>query len=239
MSMSRSPGDLMVLFLLPTGRAAAYEAESVSDDGAVRIQLRPVSPVDSGAIKLLGEATGAIGVAYSYYAFLGSLKTSSSKIDANGEETWTLAFERNPRLNNPEFHTDMAFGSYSADELARLRARRILLNEKLPGIGDQANDAMFEVFVRGMGTPVRATESPLPALYKDYGADPQRFARLASLFCVFLLILTKTVRTIDQLTIQAPVDRSCRVMFKGTRHRPYSNQPPTEIEVNGICRLES
>ncbi len=127
---------------------------------------------------------------------------------------------------------------YSADQIAELRARRILLNEPLPKEGrDPLNQGVLESFVRGRSaSPIKVNDSPIPMIYQDLKGDPARFMSIARLFCASFLVLSGTVETISKLELEL-TGQSLHVVFRGQRRRVYVNVDPPHIEVDGSLDL--
>jgi hypothetical protein len=128
----------------------------------------------------------------------------------------------------------------SADKIAEIRARRILLDERLSKLRkgrDRMNDTMFEVFVRGSNVPLEVERSPFPALYRDLKSDQSLFLAAARLVGVLWLRLSGTVEHIFQLDFRMDGDAALTVEFEGQRQRQYSNHEPAIIRVDGKCPL--
>ena len=99
------------------------------------------------------------------------------------------------------------------DEIAKIRARRILLDEKLedanPVLGQSNvfNQAMSEVYIRGMSSSsheprLQVTESPIPQLYRQFGQTPERFKKFARLTSILYLKLSNTIENVLQLDLE-------------------------------------
>lgn len=141
---------------------------------------------------------------------------------------------------------DVTFGSISPDQIAEMRARRILLDEKLEelpknfqnqtGFARLANQAMLESFIRGQ-TKLKVLESPIPHLYRSFGRTVERFRKFAHLASVLYLKLSNTVEDILQLDLELLNQRQLQVRFKGRRRQRAVNVEPSNLEVNGICSL--
>lgn len=103
---------------------------------------------------------------------------------------------------------EMSTNGMSADDIARLRARRILLDETLQasparsGVGF-GEDGMLETLVRGLNTSVEVVRSPLPELARNIGvADKRRVLAAAELTAVLWLRLSGTVTHIFELELK-------------------------------------
>lgn len=139
---------------------------------------------------------------------------------------------------------EVEFNNISSDQIAEMRARRILLNEKLGGINQTgplgfSNDPMLESFIEGrMSSSLQVSKSPIPDLYQSFGQTPERFPKLARLASVLYLKLSNTVEDIFELDLELLNPRQLQVNFKGRRRQRYTNAEPPIIQVSGICPLE-
>jgi hypothetical protein len=139
---------------------------------------------------------------------------------------------------------EMALGNYTPDQIAEMRARRILLDEKISGpgrINDKSitnlNDALLEAFIQGINTPIRVKQSPLPSLYKATESDVHDFLAYARLLAVLWLKLSGVVEHIYRLDMSMQSESELAVSFEGQRPRTYVNQVPSVIKVDGVCLL--
>ena len=132
---------------------------------------------------------------------------------------------------------EMAVASYSADDLAEMRARRILLNDPPPIAENQRstdpNKMMLEIFVRRNGGRGEIRSSPIPEVYAAFEARPRAFEAVSKLFAVLFLRLGAVVQTIHELDIRLEADGRARVHFVGERHRVYENRAPAVLRVDG------
>ena len=158
-------------------------------------------------------------------------------------------------------HHENRFGELTGDQLAELRAKRILLNQKL-GV---ASPWLFEYRVRnGISQQYKnglvVHESPIPQLYLAFQETPEQFIKFARLVSVLFLKLTHTVEEILQLKLElqesaeflghsngenhrAPRYQkmqkgpALKVHFKGRRHQYFPIRDATILEFEGICPL--
>jgi hypothetical protein len=142
------------------------------------------------------------------------------------------------------FGSEMAYGSISADELAAMRARYILLNEKpiIPGRRNQYDpleQGLFEAFVQGISSRVEVKGSVFPSLWKELKGDAAKFLPLARLWSVFHLITSNTCEYILDLKLGPIKAGVMHVQFRGQRKKVYSNVDPYIIEFEGDCDLNS
>lgn len=138
----------------------------------------------------------------------------------------------------------MSYNNLSADQIAEMRARFILLNEAPVQNRKQEprhnlNDTMLEVFVSGLKSRVKVEGSVFPDLWKNVNKDVTTFLPVARLWSVFHLITSNTCQYILELTI-GPVDNEkVYIKFRGQRAKRYSNVDPYIMIFEGVCNLNS
>lgn len=135
---------------------------------------------------------------------------------------------------------EMSLGGTSADNLAEMRARRLLLNENPYVESRDINAITEEIFIRGQETVVQVAKSPFPELYQHFGSDPTKFLSVAWITAAAYLKLSACVIevVILQLSlIRMGVPVGLNVSFKGRRKKQYQNRPPHEVIVEGTCNL--
>ena len=122
----------------------------------------------------------------------------------------------------------------SADQIAELRASRILFNEPAPIVG-HALHALGgpEMLIRGPDIQFPVERSPLPELLAHLSrGKPARAAWVqVRLLLIFYLCRSECVETVDLLRLTIAGDRLKRITFRGTRRRVYDNVPPKVIEL--------
>ncbi len=167
----------------------------------------------------------------------------------SGSQTiWKVVLKNIGSSQTASFTSEMAIGDVSADQIAEMRARRILLNENPTAnslSSHQVNapyQEMLESFVRGFGlsqneTRIQVLESPIPNLYRNFGNTAGRFLKFVRLASVFFLKLSGTVEDILELEFELLSPEQLQVRFRGRRHRRYTNVEPLVIEFDGICPL--
>lgn len=235
----------LVLFTLPQGDFVVVEARKVetqeSQDpwgrgpGTVVLELVTENAQTTAAIRTLRQGGQGVALAYGSDAFLGHVKEAQQTRE-NGEERWRVVFQ--PRENTPAgILQDIATDGYSGDDIAELRARRILLDEALPGRRGQGYDTLDDL-VQGVSTPIRAVGSPFRTVYESMGLeDAPSFLAAARLFAVLWLKLSNTVGDIWRLDL-ALDGKDLQVDFEGQRRKQYENSEPATIRVKGTMSLE-
>ena len=139
------------------------------------------------------------------------------------------------------------FGS-TDDQIAEMRARRILLNENLDSPNSlQTHNIGFdqlisEIQIRGMESSphepnIQVIESPIPLLYQQFKQTPEKFKKYARLVSILYLILSNTVENILQLDLELRGPTQLYVKFKGVCPKVASNVEASVLEFEGICPL--
>ena len=228
----RSP---LVLLSSREGKNLFVRAESIEIAEAIKLVLLPSNPRENAFFAGLRDNWRKdVDIAYDLTALSGRIQ-SVKQARSSGRDVWTLEV----KSEEPSWAMEAAFNNMSADEIAELRARRILLDEKLMKrrMRGDPNDVMFDVFVRGTNAALAVQQSPFPALYRDLKGDRDFFLAAARLVGVLWLRLSGTVEHVFQLDLRLQGDGALVVHFEGQRHRQYVNQEPAIIRFDGTCQL--
>ena len=157
----------------------------------------------------------------------------------SGSQTvWKVVLQENSRGQDINLSRDATVWNITPDQIAEMRARRILLNEKT----DELPRRELESYIRGSALPehdliLEVPESPIPALYQSYGQTVERFQKFAHLAAVLHLKLSDTIGDVLQLDLKLLDSKQLQVRFKGRRPRATTTTGPAIIEVDGICPL--
>lgn len=135
--------------------------------------------------------------------------------------------------------------TYSANDIAELRGRRLLLNDPLQLVTDAwlcesalIDRQMFESLIQGIDTPVKVENCVLLSLYLVYRDRPELFLKLARLVAIFSLKAGGVVEQVLELSL-GPIDKvRVHVRFQGKRRKLCVNHEPAVIEIEGDCHLE-
>ena len=216
-------------------------ATSIESAQSITVDLVPDAGADRVLLEELGSRGGqTIGVAFGLAAFRGRV-SSITRTRTRGAESFRLVVS--PEPNGGAGFTEMGTTGYSADDIAMLRARRILLDETIStragGLpGPRYEDTMLDTLVRGLNTNRPVARSPLPSLYGQLeGTERSHFLRAACLTAVYWLWLSGTVEHVLELRLRLKGREALGVRFHGRRRRVYSNQEPVELRVEGDCPL--
>jgi predicted nucleotide-binding protein len=242
-SRSASPGigGASLVLMLPPGEAPIFvEASRIESGETVRMSLRPSDSKEAAVIDGLTHATqrNPLPVAFGTKAFYGRVTSVKHVMEAGGE-VW------NVELVPDEAGHDMGFNmtGYASEQVAEMRARRILLDEKLTEPGgryrrsNDLNSMLLEQSVAGGARNFEVPGSPFPGLYADIKDNEGLFLSAARLFAVLELLLTGTVERIHKLELVMQEGDQLAVNFEGQCRSEYVNKPPHVIKVEGVCNL--
>jgi hypothetical protein len=222
------------------------------DSTEISLELLPESPEETAFLRSLRRHINDAFARNVFIAFaLGEdaawVKPQEVVQIAYGSQTvWKIILKEERHKQNGSPLGDFTFGTISPDKMAEMRAKRILLDEKLealPGdfqnrIGPAGlfNETTLEMFVRG-GNGFQISASSIPSLYRSFGQTGKRFEKFARLTSVLQLKLSNTVDEILTLDLKLLNSKEVQVGFRGRRPRRYTNVEPSIIEFNGVCPL--
>jgi hypothetical protein len=206
-------------------------------------ELQPDLPADRAYFEtLVGNPfpSVSVGLAFGLTAILARIK-NVKHTRREGRDLFSVTFIPDEGRRRSGSY-DMGTSSLSADEIAELRARRILLDELPPTAHSKwhrsSEQSTVEMFVRGLGSELAVERSPLPDLFRrTRGGDRRRFLIAAKLLAVLWLKLTGTVEHVLELDISFASDSSLNIHFRGERARLYTNREPISFMVEGTCHL--
>ena len=167
--------------------------------------------------------------------------TSGSKI------VWKVVFKEEKHKQNKDPLGEFTFGPFTPEKIAVERAKRILLDKKLPelpadfqnrtGTVGLLNEATLEMCVRGTTNGLNISSSPIPPLYRFIGERQAQFEKFARLVSILYLKLSNTVEEVLHFDLKLLNPNQVEVKFKGQRRKRYINEKPYEFEVDGTCQL--
>ncbi|MGE5444562.1 MAG: toll/interleukin-1 receptor domain-containing protein [Ignavibacteriales bacterium] len=243
---THSEVDISNLVLLTSGEDSLFfmKYESIEVDKTIRLILLPEDSHDIAFLESLQKAARAsIGVAFSHKAELATFE-SGKLIQRNKRKEYLLDLK--PALIDYRSGSgfEISLEGYSSDKIAEMRARRILLDEKIPESKinnnktlTNLNTEMLEASIQGINTPVRVKQSPFPSLYKSTNNNTSIFLSYGQLLAVLWLRLSGVVEYIYRLALHMQDKSKLDVYFEGRRARAFSNVEPTVIRVEGTCYL--
>ena len=222
------------------------------DSTEISLELLPESSEETAFLRSLRENLSnrfAGGYIFAFALGEDAAWVSPQEVaqTTSGSQTvWKVVMKKDSRGQHDNPLSNMTFNKISPDQIAKMRARRILLDEKLEelpehfqnrtGIVGLANQATLEMFIRE-GNGFLTPESVIPPLYRSVGQTVGRFEKFARLISVLHLKLSGTVENVLQLDLKLLNSKQLQVRFKGRRPQYAVNVNPSIVEVNGICPL--
>ena len=231
----------LVLLVQPGGPALFVRTQRIRVRGKIiTLAIVPSDPRQTSAISALERSREAIGIAYNLTALFVRVKSVEQIIEH--EEVWHLELEEDEYATRGGLF-EVSFSGYSNEQIAEMRARRILLDEKVDdpryGTLDDFNKQFIENSLRGgYDSKFAIVRSPLPELYSELRQNIDEFREAAKLYSVLLLLLTHTVSDIFRIDFELKSKGTLSVDFEGARPPRYSNEDPILITVQGTCNLE-
>lgn len=211
---------------------------SISTEGVVTAIIHPRDPEEEAQLRSLNpqqyQHTGPVSFAYQNDG--GLLQVQEVKVDSESGRT-AITVSAKIIASSQSSLMEMAVNGYSADDIATLRARLLLLNE-LPAEHRQNEFMSIVGFIQGMNSAVKVEKGIFPNLWKHLQGQPELFVPLARLLAVFYLKASNTVEHILELSLGPVKNNVLPVSFRGQRKRAYANVAPSVIEVKGTCSLE-
>jgi hypothetical protein len=238
---ARNLSSLVLVFPLEGGFAPITALSHRLELGErLVMEVTPEDTTTAGILNSLRQRKDLqVGVAFGTTPVFGRLQ-DAKQIVTDGEERWLLTVAPSAEHIQGALG-EMSFGNTSADDIAEMRARRILLNEQVleaaAGQVDKLNAVMLEVLIRGMNMPITVKGSPFPRLFRELAGDPQYFVAVCRLFGILFLYLSATVDRIFRFELQLREPTMLEVEFEGQRPRKYVNVEPPILRVRGDCDL--
>jgi hypothetical protein len=230
---------------------AFYQARSVERPDAKRFNLKLVTDDAASDAQLealrssSSSGTQQVSFAYANDAFVVRCESMASTYEA-GASTWRLVLLKEDigyggDFSEVSYRDDARY--YSADDIARMRAERILLGTPAALSADRnsgrgLSSSVLESFVQGSGTPLKVTESPIRELGKKIPrTDSALFMTFARLLSLYYLKAGGVVERIERLALGPLKPESVHVVFRGLRRQKYQNVDAVVIDVQGDCPL--
>ena len=248
------PGEFALL-LTEDRKAYFFPVQSAYwNSTEISLELLPESSEDAAFLHSLRTNRGSIVPIRNPLAFaLGdhAAWVSPQEIAQNissSQTVWKVVLEEDSRGQYPV--DNITFSHISPDRIAEMRARRILLDEKLdekleelPVHFQNRTDmlgSLNQIALEGLiceGNGFQIPKSAIPFLYRSVGQTVGKFEKFARLISVLYLKLSNTVEDVLQLDLELLNPEELQIRFKGRCPRQGIGVEPPIIEVNGICRL--
>jgi hypothetical protein len=158
-----------------------FEADEVlhNADGTITVTIEVRSPEEIAWVKGIHAGRSDMRREMPFAHGDDGQVVSVAKVDgrsSGARQLWTLnLLPENIRYGGGSMEASVQ--GHSADEIAEMRAGRLLLNNPPAPPRDARRDGfdLVEMYVRGPNARLPADDCILPAVYKQYGRDPHRF----------------------------------------------------------------
>ncbi len=171
-----------------------------------------------------------------------------AQISTGGETVWEVVLNEDTTGKAFQHRTETVGSNFTSDQIANMRAKRLLLDEKLEVVSSLLTRTtvfdrmLLEDQIRGElssehGNRLQALISPIPELYRCFRKTPEKFKKFARLISVLYLKLSYTVEDILQLDVEFQSSGKLKVKFRGKQSQIDINKEPALLEFEGICPL--
>ena len=172
-----------------------------------------------------------------------------SQLSTEGRTVWEVFLAEDTTGKALKHRTETMYTEHlTLDQIAILRAKRLLLDEKIEAASSSLTQSsifhqmLLETQIRGelssqYGNRLQALTSPIPELYIHFKNSPETFLEYARLTSILYLRLSNTVEDIHQLDLKLVKPTELQVEFKGQRPQLYVDEKTTLIEFEGTCPL--
>ncbi len=212
----------------------------IESEATTVLHLTPITAHQTAFISSLRDSHDkAVAVAFGITAIVAKIE-KITQLREGGKEVWIATLQEDKNYSDNSL-LGASFNGWSSEDIAELRARRILLNEQIgrerSSMMDRLNAGMIENYVRGRNDYIGELHSPFPELYAKYQNDEAYFLSAARLFATLYLRLTGVVKHVLKLELKIQGNNRLSIKFEGQRPRYYSNVEPSIIKVKGSCLL--
>lgn len=207
-------------------------------DGSISIELTPRSGDEEVRIAAMrpGQFRGRTRLPFAVNNDAYEVQVEEVVSEYVGShQKWNLTLRNIPAQLG--FPMEMSVNGVGPDQIARMRAGRILLNDPPPRIGRGFGEGMLlESSIVGSSDRYQTKESVIREVFRKHGSTSE-WKEMARLKAVFLLKITGTVEHIIELALGTVRGNKVKVSFKGRRSQRYDNREPEIIEITGVCEL--
>lgn len=225
-----------------------YKAVLFERHGKARITLKLVSdsPEDDAALdRLRPDRQGwgkTIGFACQNDGGFAKIEKATSTSQDHAKE-WTFELTLDEDQHGGMWN-DISYNSndrlYTPDDVAELRAGRLLINNPPPPRRRSqgfANDLIESMIVGSGGSTVKIDECIVRKIVAQNRDNIEAGLNMARLEAVFRLKAAKVVESVLELSLGPLVGDKLAVRFRGQRQMRYDGETPETIVVEGDCEL--
>jgi hypothetical protein len=210
--------------------ALQLSATLAEDDAA----LNRLRPPEHGQ----GET---VGFAYQNEGGLARIGKATS-VSHGGNNVWTFELteedQHRTMLDDVSYNFDNR--QYSPDDVAELRAGRLLINSPPPPqrrSRGYSNDFFESIIAGTSGSPVKIDECIIRSIVAQNRNKLETGLIRARLESVFRLKMAGIVESVLELSLGPLVGTKLHVRFRGQRPFRYQSETPETINVEGECEI--
>jgi len=215
--------------------------------GRISIQLKASDSEEDAALRALRpqryQQPELMNFAYRNDGLLVRVQSVECESIA-GNDLWTIELKPEPLEYGGGIFEDIATDGYTGEDIARLRGKRILLNDPPPLPDDlpvrTAEDhkkVFLDGLIEGLMTPLKIRRCPLEQLYPQYRHKPKQYLEMGRLVTIFALKAGFVVEHVTELSLGPLVGGKLHVRFRGRRRKIFTNKDATIFEIEGDCNL--
>ncbi|MFG6101866.1 hypothetical protein U2F10_06410 [Leptothoe sp. EHU-05/26/07-4] len=217
-----------------------FQAKSSITDADRNILLK-IAPRNTEQAAVLKAHYSANSFSQRYTSFsdsneAGVMTVSSVTTESTaGKSIFNITLTPNQHSHSNSL-MDMGFNGYTADQIAELRARLILLGEPLP---KNISNYFPVKYTDSDNHSITLDKGVFPQLWKQLNTQSKLFLPKAWLWAVYNLKMCEIVESVLILELGPIKNKTMPIRFRGTRKKIYANKNPTVLEVTGNCTLSS
>lgn len=218
-------------------------------NGAITVRIKSESAEDDAAIRSLRPnyygQSDIIAFAYRNDGFFVRIKGIEEEFEGD-MCIWSLTLKPEDIQyggDSMECSYNAVDRSYSPTDIAELRGRRILLNNRPKPNQQNSNyhlseEAFLEVLIsKPYGKDINVDSCIFFKMYPQLKDQPQQFLELSRLAAIFYLKAGDVVEQVLELSLELIGTDKVHVKFRGQRRKVYLNAEPAIIEIEGDCIL--
>lgn len=225
-----------------------YHADRVHHEagGLIKLEIATENPEQEANLTALkGGRLGrpdSVSFAHRNDGTIAYIKDVSSEYRGD-KLVWTISLQPEPPEKFSSFTSEVSTThngkSVTADDIAEMRGRRLLLNDPPPApFGRTAlSSNMLEMFIQGMNIPIKVKQDILPGMKPVPIGDPTEFLQIARLTMVYMLKISGVFEHILELSVGPLSGNSVHLRCRGKRRALFMNVPAKEVVIDGDCAL--
>jgi hypothetical protein len=225
------------------------EATSVRQrgDGEIKVQIPSKDAEGDAKIRALKPERnwGSQPVAFAHRNDGFIVRVLDVESESLGDRaSWILTLKADPMEYGGGMMHDMGLQadgrSYSADDIAEMRARRLLLNENPAGISRRHGTGigLLESFIQGTSSNYPVKSCIFERFSGDLRIEPIRAMQKARLAAIYALKASQVFEQITEFRLGPIENGKLHVKCRGKRRAQFTNQEATVIEIEGEYALQ-